>query len=410
MARRTFIDTANAARLLPTIPDLKLGSGMPDGGQPGQVLTTGADGTAEWQAPAASELADAAYDAAARANVVVVPDDAAVTIDLSKSLNVIPALTRVSYVTFSGTAPGADTYQDGMGTLLKIEGGAHYLRWPSDVTSYGTAPEFGVAFASLVVVNGAVNLVWPSAGGGGGTSVQVITREDLVSGSVSIPPGGEAIVQVGGSSSVYVKNTDKYTYQYGSKEWPRSRSLGLLSGNLESELKGPGFRVGQTRYPNDVMRFMIQIYATGPWGTTMPEPGGGWLLAELPNTDQSEAPLDAVYDANWEVLGWFPLNPDGTLDRTRLQLWVRWLPGWSPAWSDRTVDSTYSRAALSQYWEPWPNDFPSILPEIIDSDWLSYRQYEQSDLEALGWTFPGRLGTKDELDALFGPPPSDWTV
>ena len=357
-----------------------------------------------------AELAEAAYDAAARANIIV-PSGSTVTIDLSKSLNVIPARTNLSYVAFIGTAPGATTYQDGMGTLLKVEGGAHYLQWPSDVSTYGTAPEFGASFASLVVVNGAVNLIWPSTGGGGGVNVQSVHRDDLVSGSVVVPPGGEVVVQIakpGSSGSVYMKNTSEYTYQYGSEERLRSESLGLLSGTLEASLRGPGFLVGQRLSPDGKLESMARILSTGPWGTTMPEPGGGWLLAELPNTDQGTAPLGAINDANWQVLEeWFPLKPDGTQDRTKFQLWVRWLPGWSPAWSSRTTASTYQ---LHQYWEPYPGHRGQLLPQITDSDWATYRQYEQSDLEALGWKFPGRLGTKAELDAVIGPPPSDWTV
>ena len=50
-----IVTDAELRRQLPDLAEeLKIGGGMPDGGTPGQVLTTGADGKVTWQAPAAA--------------------------------------------------------------------------------------------------------------------------------------------------------------------------------------------------------------------------------------------------------------------------------------------------------------------------------------------------------------------
>lgn len=432
MARRTFIDTVNAARLLPEVEGLDLGgSGMPEGGRPGEVLTTGADGTAEWQAPAdvadspvaqtaqtaldtstaASELAEAAYAAAARSqesvhsvlpmlsgSVTTTPEDGALPVDLGQAVNSVTGLDGVGgpvdVIFPSVTTPDGRVDPDGLGTLLHVDRGADRLTWPGGTIVHGAPPEGQAAMASLVRVGGAVTVVWPPdvvTGEGPGATAQVAKIEQIISGEVEVQPGGIVMKEAKPKSAAFGGGPAVFMNPHSV---PTSDELVLTVGTVQQTLEIIGdegrLSVDTTTRPDGLRDYSLEATVTLDPSGELVQNWDGWLVAVAPGPAYADARV-------WDALGAIELRlpfsrvvtfADGTWGV--VLLYVEEDPNWRVMpWED-AVYLHYSVEGQPWGYRGMTSTSALGLPMVVRT----------SSYESLGITLPGTFHRKAELEAM----------
>ena len=102
MAQSPDVRLVTEARLPALAEELKIGGGMPDGGTPGQVLTTGADGKVTWQAPAASStgptvVETATFTVPAKGGEFIAGRDTVLTLPNGAKITLIPGQGAIAF-------------------------------------------------------------------------------------------------------------------------------------------------------------------------------------------------------------------------------------------------------------------------------------------------------------------------
>lgn len=424
MAQSPDVRLVTEARLPVLAEELGIGGSMPEGGEPGQVLTMGSTGSAGWAAPAetdntvaqnaldastaASELANAAYAAATLSqesalsvlpmvagSATITPSGGALAVDLGQAVNVVAGLDGTSGVVDvifpPVTTPDGRVDPDGLGTLLRVDAGADRLTWPGGTVVHGAPPEGQAALASLVRVGGTVTVVWPPddvTSTEAGPTTQVAEIEQIIGGEVEVQPGGsvmqEASPGIGAVPAVFVNPYSR----------PTSSELVLTVGKVEQALFiGESLTVYTTHRPGGLKDYSVSASVTL-------DPDGGpvkdkdwWLVAVAPgsttgddrvtrtlNDINARVPTSALYeftDGAWGVV--LQYNAEN--------------PHWRVLEWDGEATLFYNEKGNTAGWE-----HGMVLTSRLD---LPLRAQEP-DYASLGITLPGTFHRATELRDMVG--------
>lgn len=314
----------------------------------GSATTAGAAAT---RADGAAEQADAAATLSQRSalsvmpmlsgSVTITPTDGTLAVDLGQAVNVANGLAgtsgAVDVIFPTVTTPDGRVNPDGLGTLLRVDGGAERLTWPGGTVVHGTPPEGQAALASLVRVGGAVTVVWPPdvvTSVGEGVTAQIAEIEQIIGGEVEVQPGGtvmqDAQPGIGRIPAVFVNPYSR----------PTSSELVLTVGKVEQTLFS-GDNISAYNYHRPGGFTDQSLNATVDLGTSG-EPvknWDGWLIAVAPGPAYVDpkmtntlygivrrvatSTLEVFTDGTWGVVVQYnPDNPHWSMYAEDGQAWL----------------------------------------------------------------------------------------
>lgn len=401
------------------VAPLDLVLAMPDVVPPGSVVVV--DETtaqrAEAAAREASVAADRAEDSAAQASaaatlsqesaqsvlpmlsgsVTITPQGGALAVDLGQAVNVATGLAGTSGavdVTFPPvTTPDGRVDPDGLGTLLRVDGGAERLTWPGGTVVHGTPPEGQAAMASLVRVGGAVTVVWPPdvvTSTEAGVTAQIAEIEQIIGGEVEVQPGGTVmkeaqprIASFGGGPAVFM---NPYSI-------PTSTELVLTVGTVDQSLTigDRGSLSVRTRNRANGLRD-YELSAT----VTLNPPGepvqnmDGWLVAVAPGPYYGDARVTAALkDIAQRV-------PYGSVERFADGTWgvVLLYVEEDPHWEVYPSGDVAYLGYLAEGVPSWRNGM------VLTSGLGLPMDVRTSSYESLGITLPGTFHRAAGLEAM----------
>ena len=180
------IDARTKATMRADLPalaeELEIGGGMPEGGQPGQVLTTGTDGKAAWQAPvAASAIKVGGVQPAAgwwldSGNVYVTPTPDTV----APAAGTLTVTTTSSKATLTVSGASDDRALNAAPYSFSKDNGITWSGWQSAPTFEFTGLAQGTTFTFRHRVRDAEGNVTLGVGVAKATAVQVSAYRDAV--------------------------------------------------------------------------------------------------------------------------------------------------------------------------------------------------------------------------------------
>ncbi|QAV29789.1 hypothetical protein [Micrococcus luteus] len=178
-----IVTDAELRRQLPALAEeLEIGGGMPEGGQPGQVLTTGTDGKAVWQAPvAASAIKVGGVQPASgwwldSGNVYVTPTPDTVP----PAAGTLTVTTTSSKATLTVSGASDDRALNAAPYSFSKDNGITWSGWQSSSTFEFTGLAQGTTFTFRHRVRDAEGNVSLGAGVAKATAVQVSAYRDAV--------------------------------------------------------------------------------------------------------------------------------------------------------------------------------------------------------------------------------------
>ena len=323
-------------------------------------------------------------------SITITPSGGTLTVDLGQAVNVATGLAGTSGavdVTFPDvTTPDGRVNPDGLGTLLRVDGGADRLTWPGGTVVHGTPPAGEAALASLVRVGGTVTVVWPPdvvTSAAPGVTAQIAELEQIIAGEVEVQPGGTVMRDASpGVAAVPAVFVNPYSL-------PTSSELVLTVGKVEQALfTGGGLKVYTTHRPGGLKDYSLN--ATVDLGTSG-EPlkdKDGWLVALAPGPAGEDVRVtETLNDINARV-------PTSTLEMFTDGTWGVVLqynsenPHWE-AFEWGGVASLFYNEKDDTAW--WPHGV--VLTSKLD---LPLRA-EGSAYTSLGITLPGTFHRAAEL-------------
>lgn len=366
----------------------------------GSATTAGAAAT---RADGAAEQADAAATLSQRSalsvmpmlsgSVTIAPQDGTLAVDLGQAVNVANGLAgtsgAVDVIFPTVTTPDGRVNPDGLGTLLRVDGGAERLTWPGGTVVHGTPPEGQAALASLVRVGGAVTVVWPPdvvTSGGSGSTVQIASVEQIIGGEVEVQPGGtvmrDALPGVGAVPAVFVNPYSR----------PTNSELVLTVGKIEQALfAGENFAAYATHRPGGLKDYSIRVSVElDPSGEPVKNKDG-WLVALAPGPAYGDVSVtETLMDIQSRVA-------TSTLEMFTDRTWGVVLqydasnPRWQMYERDGTANLYYTEKGNTT---GWPDGM------VLVSGLSLPMTAQESDYASMGITFPWTFHRAAELEAM----------